>query len=95
MVIESKDILFIVLAAGFIVLVIFISLALVQLTRALKDFADIEEDVRETTLSVKEGVDNFREKMTSYGALLAGLGPFIKKAMDSFAKRSSARKKGK
>jgi ABC-type transporter Mla subunit MlaD len=95
MFVESRDILFITLSAGFIVLVVFIALALNQLTRVLKNVGDITDDVSETTHTLKQGFDNLRARLSSYSAFLTSLGPVIKKAVDSFRKKAAEKDKKK
>lgn len=52
------------LAGGFLVLVFFISLALIQLIRILRDFADASDSVRDAAEKMNENVNKIAEKVT-------------------------------
>lgn len=61
---DSLSFLYWSLAGGFLVLVFFISMAIIQIIRILRDFADASDSVKDAAEKMNENVSKIAERVT-------------------------------
>ncbi|MEK7545265.1 MAG: DUF948 domain-containing protein [Patescibacteria group bacterium] len=92
MITTSLDVLYISLAGGFLILVIFLSIALMYLTFVLRDVSKVTHGIEEVTEKINQLV------LTPFkilNTLFEHIGPFIEMLRSKASNVSSSKKKGK
>lgn len=92
MITTSLDVLYISLAGGFLVLVIFLSIALLYLTFVLRDISKVTHGVHEVTEKVNQLI---LSPFKILNTLFEHIGPFIEMLRQKATNSTSSKKKGK
>ena len=98
--VDTKDILFISLAIGVLLLTIFICVAIYQLTKVLKNveeitknFAEVSNDASHTSHLIVKGVDNLGDNVSRISQVLAKFAPTLKETFSEWNKKRKSKKK--